>query len=77
MFLLTCFQVILVNVRSAIAPAQRILDVAGIFHHVSQLILEILVIKENERYKNVYHAQTQHLSRTKKQKTPFDLFLKR
>lgn len=40
--LLTCFQVILINLWCSIATAQRLLDFIGFFHHVFQLILYVL-----------------------------------
>lgn len=47
--LVTCFQVVFINFRGAIASAQRLLDVVGILHHVLQLILNILHIKRKQR----------------------------
>lgn len=46
---LTCFQVILVNVRRAVASAQRLLDVIGVLHHVLQLILNVLSITDSKQ----------------------------
>lgn len=43
--ILTCFQVSLVDIRRAVASAQRLLDIIGILHHVLQLILYVLTIK--------------------------------
>lgn len=39
---LTCFQVVLVDLWRSVAPAQRLLHLVGVLHHVLQLVLEIL-----------------------------------
>lgn len=43
--ILTRFQVGLIDIRRAIASAERLLDLIGILHHVLQLILYVLTIK--------------------------------
>lgn len=40
----TCFQVILIYVRRAVAAAQGLLNLVGFFHHVFQLVLQILKV---------------------------------
>lgn len=44
----TCFQVILVDVRCAVASTHRLLDLICVLHHVLELILNILNIKHKK-----------------------------
>lgn len=44
--LLTSFQVSLIDIRCAVASAQRLLDLISILHHVLQLILNVLNVKK-------------------------------
>lgn len=47
---LTCFQVILVDVRRAVASAHCLLDFIGVLHHVLQLILNVLSIRDSKQF---------------------------